>query len=68
MEEKQTFIKNTLHDGNDLLTDYDGVRLCLRTASTNEPNVHPRGDVRAWKAMIMMMMAGVTPDSPTRPL
>jgi hypothetical protein len=27
------------------LTDYDGVRLCLRTAATNVPIVHPPGDM-----------------------
>jgi hypothetical protein len=27
------------------LIDYDGVRLCLRTAATNDPIVHPPGDM-----------------------
>jgi hypothetical protein len=27
------------------LVDYDGVRLCLRTAATNGPVVHPAGDM-----------------------
>jgi hypothetical protein len=40
------------------LTDYDGVRLCLRTAATNRPIVHPLGDMWAWRAMVMMMLAG----------
>jgi hypothetical protein len=30
------------------------VRLCLRTAATNGPVVHPPGDMRAWRAMVMM--------------
>jgi hypothetical protein len=38
------------------LTDYDGVRLCLRTAATNGPIVHPPGDMWAWRAMVVMMM------------
>jgi hypothetical protein len=29
----------------DLLIDYDEVRLCLRTAATNMPTVHPSGDI-----------------------
>jgi hypothetical protein len=33
-----------------------GVRLCLRTAATNAPAVHPPGDTWARKAMVMMMM------------
>jgi hypothetical protein len=28
-----------------LLTDYDGVRTCLRTAATNGPIFHPPGDM-----------------------
>jgi hypothetical protein len=40
------------------LIDYDGVRLCLRTAATNGPIVHPPGDMWAWSAMVMMMSAG----------
>jgi hypothetical protein len=36
--------------------DYDGVTLCLRTAATNGPIVHPPGDMWAWIAMMMMMM------------
>jgi hypothetical protein len=35
------------------LTDYDGVRLCLRTAATNRPIVHPLGDMLAWRAIVM---------------
>jgi hypothetical protein len=38
--------------------NYDGVRLCLRTAATNGPIVHPPGDMWAWRAMVMMMPAG----------
>jgi hypothetical protein len=38
------------------LIDYDGLRLCLRTAATNGPTVHPPGDTWAWRAMVMMMM------------
>jgi hypothetical protein len=40
------------------LIDYDGVRLCLRTAATNGPIVHPPGNVWAWRAIVMMMLAG----------
>jgi hypothetical protein len=36
--------------------DYDGVKLCLRTAATNGPIVHPRGDMWAWRTMVLMMM------------
>jgi hypothetical protein len=42
----------------DWLIDYDGMRLCLRTAATNWPNVHPPGDMWAWRATVMMMSAG----------
>jgi hypothetical protein len=38
------------------LIDYDGARLCLRTAVTNGSIVHPPGDMLAWRAMVMMMM------------
>jgi hypothetical protein len=38
------------------LIDYEGVRLCLGTAATNGPIVHPQGDIRTWRAMTMMMM------------
>jgi hypothetical protein len=34
------------------------VRLCLRTAATNGPIVHPPGDLWAWRAMVMMMPTG----------
>jgi len=34
------------------LTDYDGVRLCLWTAATNGPTVHPPGDMWVWRAMV----------------
>jgi hypothetical protein len=44
----------------DWLIGYDGVRLCLRTAATNGPVVHPQCDVWAWTAMVMM------PNSSTR--
>jgi hypothetical protein len=30
---------------NDCLIDYDGVRLCLRTAAIIGPFVHPLGDM-----------------------
>jgi hypothetical protein len=40
----------------DCLIDYDGVRLCLRTAVTNRPTAHPPDDMWAWRAMVMMMM------------
>jgi hypothetical protein len=39
------------------LIDYDGVRLYLRTAVTSGPIVHPTGDMWAWRAMVMMMLA-----------
>jgi hypothetical protein len=39
--------------------DYDGVRLCLRTAATSGPTVHPPGDMWAWSAVVMMQ-AGET--------
>jgi hypothetical protein len=31
------------------LIDYGGVRLCLRTAATNGPIVHPPGDMWVWR-------------------
>jgi hypothetical protein len=34
----------------DWFIDYDGVRLCLRTAATNGPIVHPPGN-RAYVSM-----------------
>jgi hypothetical protein len=37
------------------LTDYDGVRLCLRTAATI---VHPPGDMWTWRAMVVIMPTG----------
>jgi hypothetical protein len=40
------------------LIDYDGVRLCVRTAATNEPLAHPRGDMWTWRTVVMMMPAG----------
>jgi hypothetical protein len=42
----------------DWLTHYNGVRLCLRTAATNGPIVHPPGDMRALIAMEVIMPAG----------
>jgi hypothetical protein len=41
---------------NILLVDYDGVRLCLRTAATNGPIVHPQSDMLTWRVMVMVMM------------
>jgi hypothetical protein len=38
--------------------DYDGVRLCLRTAATNGPIFHFPGDMWAWRAMVMVTPAG----------
>jgi hypothetical protein len=38
--------------------DYDFVRICLRTAVTNGSIVHPTGDMRAWRSMVIMMLAG----------
>jgi hypothetical protein len=46
------------------MIDYDGFRLCLRTAATNGPIVHPPGDMLIWRAMVIMML-GITPDSCT---
>jgi hypothetical protein len=43
-----------VHQRVDWLIVYDGVRLCLRTAATNGPTVHPPGDNWAWRAMVMM--------------
>jgi hypothetical protein len=40
------------------LIDYYGVRLCLRTAVTNGPIVHPPGDMLAWRAMVIVIPAG----------
>jgi hypothetical protein len=37
--------------------DYDSIRLCLRTAATSRPVVHPLGDRWAWRAMVMMILA-----------
>jgi hypothetical protein len=42
----------------DWLIDYDGVRVCIRTAATNGPNVYPPGDMWAWRTMVMIMPAG----------
>jgi hypothetical protein len=51
----------------DWLIDYDGVRLCLRTAATNGPIVHPpviceHGEPWWWCRL------GITPDSSTTAL
>jgi hypothetical protein len=49
------------------LSDHvDVVRLCLRTAATNGPIIHPPGDMWAWRAVVTLKPAGVTPDSSTR--
>jgi hypothetical protein len=40
------------------LIDYDGVRICLRTAVTIGHNIHPPGDIWEWRAMVMIMPAG----------
>jgi hypothetical protein len=42
------------------LFDYDGVRLCLRTAATSGFIVHPPGDIWARRAMVVMIPAGDT--------
>jgi hypothetical protein len=39
-----------------VLIDYDGVRLCLRTAATNGPIVHPPGDMWACRAMVVIII------------
>jgi hypothetical protein len=49
------FLK-TSHIQYSWLIDCDGVRLCLRTAATNGPIVHPSGDMWSWRAIVMMMM------------
>jgi hypothetical protein len=40
------------------LIDYDGVRLCLRTVATNWLVVHPPDDMRVWRTVVMMILAG----------
>jgi hypothetical protein len=40
------------------LLDYNEVRLCLRTADTSGPIVHPPGDMWTWRAMVVMMPSG----------
>jgi hypothetical protein len=52
----------------DWLIDYDGMRLCLRTAATSGPIVHPQGDMWTWRAMVMWCRLEITPDSSTRAL
>jgi hypothetical protein len=52
----------------DWLINYDGARLCLRTAAINGPIVHPSGDMWAWSAMWWWFRLGITPDSSTRAL
>jgi hypothetical protein len=37
-----------------LLIDYDVVRLCLRTAATNCPIIHPPDDMQTLRAMVMI--------------
>jgi hypothetical protein len=36
--------------------DYERVRLCLRTAATNGPIVHPPSDMWVWRTMVVVMM------------
>jgi hypothetical protein len=43
----------------------DGVRLCLRTAATNEPIVHPPCGMWTWRTMVMMPVGGINPTSST---
>jgi hypothetical protein len=38
--------------------DYDEARLCLRTAATNRPIIYAPGDMRTWRARVMIMPAG----------
>jgi hypothetical protein len=40
----------------DWLINYDGVRLCLRTAATNWPILHPPVDMWAWRTRVMIIM------------
>jgi hypothetical protein len=40
------------------MTDYNSVRLCLRTATNKGPIVDPPGDMWAWIAMLMTIPAG----------
>jgi hypothetical protein len=52
-----------------VLIDYvHEVRLCLRTAATNGPIVHLPSDMWPWRAMVMVMPAGKTPNSCTTAL
>jgi hypothetical protein len=50
------------------LIAYDGVRLCLRTAATDGHIFHSLCDTSAWSAVVMMVQAGITPDSSIRAL
>jgi hypothetical protein len=42
--------KGPFSGGHDWFIHYDGARLCLWTAATNGPIVHPAGDVWAWES------------------
>jgi hypothetical protein len=44
MVQQQNEGENYTSLGDPRLIDYDGLRLCLRTAATNEPIFHPPGD------------------------
>jgi hypothetical protein len=44
------------------------VRLCLWTAATNGPIVHPPGDIWAWRTMVEWHWQRKTPDLSTRVL
>jgi hypothetical protein len=53
---------NRLSHGTTFI-DYDGVRLCLRTASNNGPIVDPPGDMWEWSHGDDDAGWGITPDS-----
>jgi hypothetical protein len=49
---------HSFHAHNNWLIDYNGTRLCPRTAATKRPIVHPPSDMWAWTATVIMMPAG----------
>jgi hypothetical protein len=63
-----SLILESLHMDDDDSHYVKGVRLCLWTAATSGPTVHPPGDLWAWRTMVKWCQQGKTPDSSTRPL